>query len=94
LRRRLSEPLCPLILQGAQVQLTEFFCTLGLFAQDVSDVMNNVAWRSAIIAGCSLGGTVAQALAIGQPGRAQGLVLMNTAARYGSDPLSFTVTGK
>ena len=57
--------------------------TPQLFADDLADLMDHVGWRDAVIAGCSMGGCVAQAFAGAYPGRTQGLALIDTTAWYG-----------
>lgn len=56
---------------------------LDRFAKDVADVMDNLGWHSATIAGCSMGGCVAQAFATAYPSRTDALVLIDTTAWYG-----------
>jgi len=56
-----------------------------LFARDVNQLMAHIGWSQAVIAGCSMGGLVAQALAIEHPDRCAGLVLIDTTAWYGAD---------
>lgn len=55
------------------------------FARDLAELMDHVQWPSAIVGGCSMGGMVAQAFAIGYPQRTSGLVLIDTTAWYGAD---------
>ena len=59
--------------------------TPQLFAGDLAALMDHVKWPSAIVAGCSMGGMVAQAFAIGYPKRTLGLVTIDTTAWYGAD---------
>ena len=59
--------------------------TPQLFARDLAELMDHVQWPSAIVAGCSMGGMVAQAYAIGYPQRTTGLALIDTTAWYGTD---------
>lgn len=59
--------------------------TPQLFARDLAELMNHVQWPSAVVAGCSMGGMVAQAFAIDYPQRTDGLVLIDTTAWYGAD---------
>jgi len=59
--------------------------TPQLFARDLAELMDHVKWPSAIVGGCSMGGMVAQAFAIGYPQRTNGLVLVDTTAWYGAD---------
>lgn len=59
--------------------------TVELFADDLADVLDHVGWREAVIAGCSMGGCVAQAFAARHETRVRGLVLIDTTAWYGAD---------
>jgi 3-oxoadipate enol-lactonase len=58
---------------------------LASFANDLADVMDQVGWKSAHVAGGSLGGSVALQFAIANPGRVQTLGLIDTTAWYGAD---------
>lgn len=62
--------------------------TIEMFGDDVADVMDRVGWSDAVVAGCSMGGCVAQAFAARHPGRVRGLVLIDTTAWYGADALA------
>lgn len=57
----------------------------AMMADDVAAAMDAVGWESAVIAGCSMGGCVAQHFAARHPARTRGLVLMDTTAWYGAD---------
>jgi 3-oxoadipate enol-lactonase len=57
--------------------------TPELFAGDLTELMDSIGWQSAIVAGCSMGGCVAQAFAAKHPDRALGLGLIDTTAWYG-----------
>ncbi|ARQ00074.1 alpha/beta fold hydrolase [Pseudorhodoplanes sinuspersici] len=57
--------------------------TPRLFADDLAVLMDHVGWRDAVVAGCSMGGCVAQAFAGAYPERTQGLALIDTTAWYG-----------
>lgn len=59
--------------------------TPQLFARDLAELMDHVKWPSAVVGGCSMGGMVAQAFAIGYPQRSTGLALIDTTAWYGAD---------
>jgi 3-oxoadipate enol-lactonase len=59
--------------------------TVELFARDLAELMDHVGWSNATIAGCSMGGCVAQALAGIYPGRARALALIDTTAWYGPE---------
>ncbi|HEX3485088.1 MAG TPA: alpha/beta hydrolase [Micropepsaceae bacterium] len=56
-----------------------------LFGRDLAELMDHIGWDSATVAGCSMGGCVAQAFAGQFPRRANGLVLIDTTAYYGPD---------
>jgi 3-oxoadipate enol-lactonase len=57
--------------------------TVDMFGDDIADVMNHLGVSKALIAGCSMGGCVAQALAARHAGLVSGLVLIDTTAWYG-----------
>src|SRR5262245_38071496 len=59
--------------------------TTELFARDVVELLDHVGWSSAAVAGCSMGGCVAQAFAGLHPARVKGLGLIDTTAWYGED---------
>lgn len=59
--------------------------TTDLFAQDLADLLDHVGWDSAVVAGCSLGGCVAQAFAAKYSTRVSALGLIDTTAWYGPD---------
>ena len=59
--------------------------TPQLFAHDLAELMDHVQWPDACVAGCSMGGMVAQAFAIHYPRRCKGLTLIDTTAWYGPD---------
>jgi 3-oxoadipate enol-lactonase len=52
------------------------------FAHDLADLMDGVGWRSAVIAGASMGGCVTLAFAAAYPARALALGLIDTTAWY------------
>lgn len=66
--------------QSAKIGMT---CTLELFANDLASLLDQVSWPRAVIAGCSMGGCVAQAFAGIYPHRAQALAVMDSTAWYG-----------
>ena len=66
--------------QSAKIKMSY---TAELFAGDLASLMDHVGWPSAIIAGCSMGGCIAQAFAGVYPDRVQGLVVMDSTAWYG-----------
>jgi 3-oxoadipate enol-lactonase len=57
--------------------------TAQLFARDLAELLDHAGWPSAAIAGCSMGGCVAQAFAGLHPARATALGLISTTAWYG-----------
>ena len=59
--------------------------TVEMFADDLAAVMDAAAWPDAVVAGCSMGGCVAQAFGARHAARARGLVLIDTTAWYGPD---------
>ncbi|HJT89075.1 MAG TPA: alpha/beta fold hydrolase [Bryobacteraceae bacterium] len=59
--------------------------TCELFARDLAELLDHLGWPEAAVAGCSLGGCVAQAFAGRFPGRASALGLIDTTAWYGED---------
>src|SRR5262249_3906658 len=61
--------------------------TAELFARDLSELLDHFGWQNAIIAGCSMGGCVAQALGGLHPARAGALALIDTTAWYGENAI-------
>jgi len=59
--------------------------TPELFARDLAELLDHVRWPSALVAGCSMGGCVAQAFGGLYPARASALGLIATTAWYGAD---------
>ena len=59
--------------------------TAQLFARDLAELFAHVEWQSAVVAGCSMGGNVAQAFAAVYPQRTSALGLIDTTAWYGAD---------
>jgi 3-oxoadipate enol-lactonase len=57
--------------------------TPELFAEDLAALLDHLKWPRVILAGCSMGGCVAQAFAGAYPGRVQALALIDTTAWYG-----------
>jgi 3-oxoadipate enol-lactonase len=57
--------------------------TTELFAGDLAELLDHLNWPSAAVAGCSMGGCVAQAFAGLNPGRVSALGLIDTTAWYG-----------
>lgn len=56
----------------------------GLFARDLAELFDHVGWDAAVVAGCSMGGNVAQAFALAYPARTSALGLIDTTAWYGA----------
>src|SRR5258708_7700313 len=59
--------------------------TVDLFARDLAELLDHVGWSYAVVAGCSMGGCVAQAFAGLYPSRTAALALIDTTAWYGED---------
>jgi 3-oxoadipate enol-lactonase len=59
--------------------------TTELFARDLAELLDHVGWQKSIVAGCSMGGCVAQAFAGEYGSRAAALALIDTTAWYGED---------
>lgn len=59
--------------------------TCELFARDLAELLDHVQWPSAVVAGCSMGGCIAQAFAGQYPQRTRGACLIDTTAWYGAD---------
>jgi 3-oxoadipate enol-lactonase len=59
--------------------------TTELFASDLAELFDELGWPSAVVAGCSMGGCVAQAFAGMNPSRVNALGLIDTTAWYGED---------
>jgi 3-oxoadipate enol-lactonase len=59
--------------------------TVDLFADDLAALMDHVGWRSAVVAGASMGGCVSLAFAAAYPARTEGLGLVDTTAWYGAE---------
>jgi 3-oxoadipate enol-lactonase len=59
--------------------------TVELFARDLADLLDHVGWRSAVVAGASMGGCVSLAFAAAYPARTAGLGLVDTTAWYGAE---------
>jgi 3-oxoadipate enol-lactonase len=59
--------------------------SVKLFADDLHDLLNHIGWTSAIVAGASIGGSVALGFATKYPAQVSGLGLFDTTAWYGPD---------
>ncbi|GHH77165.1 lactone hydrolase [Streptomyces sulfonofaciens] len=57
--------------------------TTDQFGDDLADLLDHLGWADTVVAGCSMGGCVAQAFAAGHPGRTRGALLVDTTAWYG-----------
>ena len=56
-----------------------------LFARDLAELLDHVGWQQTAVAGCSMGGNVAQAFAGRYRQRTTALGLVDTTAWYGAD---------
>ncbi|KAB2784179.1 alpha/beta fold hydrolase [Brucella anthropi] len=61
--------------------------TVDLLAEDAADILALLGWEEVIVAGCSMGGCVAQAFAANHPKRTAALALIDTTAWYGPTAL-------
>ena len=59
--------------------------TVAQFADDLADLMTELRWEKALVAGASMGGCVALAFAERHPQRTAALALIDTTAWYGED---------
>ena len=59
--------------------------TTELFAGDLAELLDHVGWPVAAVAGCSMGGCVAQEFAGKYPTRVKALGLIDTTAWYGEE---------
>lgn len=59
--------------------------TVQLFAEDLRDLLDHVSWKTALVAGASMGGCVSLAFAAAFPDRISALGLIDTTAWYGAD---------
>ncbi len=59
--------------------------TTKMFADDVRDVLQSIGWEHTIVAGASMGGSVAIQFAVSYPEMLDGLALIDTTAWYGAD---------
>jgi 3-oxoadipate enol-lactonase len=66
--------------QSAKVKM---LYTPELFAKDLASLLDHVDWPRAVIAGCSMGGCIAQAFAGVYPDRVEGLAVIDSTAWYG-----------
>jgi 3-oxoadipate enol-lactonase len=55
------------------------------YAHDLAALFDHIGWTSGAVAGCSMGGMVAEAFGGLYPSRATGLGLIDTSAWYGAD---------
>ena len=62
--------------------------TTGLMADDLAAVLDAQGWHAVTVAGCSMGGCVAQDFAARHAARVQGLVPIDTTAWYGPEAAS------
>jgi 3-oxoadipate enol-lactonase len=59
--------------------------TVEQHADDLADLFDRLGWRTALVAGASMGGCIALAFAIRHPERVSALGLVDTTAWYGPD---------
>jgi len=59
--------------------------SIELFARDLAELLDHVGWDKAVVAGCSMGGCVAQGFAGLYPQRVAALGLIDTTAWYGPE---------
>lgn len=59
--------------------------TVEGFADDLADLLDHVGWRSAVVAGASMGGCVSLAFATRYRDRLDGLGLVDSTAGYGAE---------
>ncbi len=59
--------------------------TVEQFADDIADLLTHLGWDKALIAGASMGGMVALAVAARYPARTSALGLIDTTAWYGAE---------
>jgi 3-oxoadipate enol-lactonase len=59
--------------------------TTHVFARDLAELLDHLGWERVVVAGCSMGGNVAQAFAAAFPQRTAALGLIDTTAWYGAD---------
>jgi 3-oxoadipate enol-lactonase len=57
--------------------------TVEQFGEDLKALFDHLGWKKAIVAGCSMGGCIAQAFAVAHPEMVQALGLIDTTAWYG-----------
>jgi len=68
---------------GRSGKTSTYDFTTELFARDLEELLDYVGWESCAVAGCSMGGCVAQAFAGLFPERLLALGLIDTTAYYG-----------
>lgn len=59
--------------------------TTDLFARDLAELLDHIDWPTTSVAGCSMGGCVAQTFAATYPERLESLCLIDTTAWYGPE---------
>lgn len=59
--------------------------SVEMMGDDIAAVMNHAGWDSAVVAGASMGGCIAMAVAARHPVRVSGLGLIDTTAWYGEN---------
>ena len=58
--------------------------TMGALIGDIEGLLDHLEVRDAVIVGCSIGGMLAQGLAVKRPDQVRAIVLSNTAAKIGT----------
>lgn len=62
--------------------------TIKAFSHDLAELMKAIGWEKSVVAGCSMGGCIAQAMAIDYPELVEDLILIDTTAYYGNHAAS------
>lgn len=62
--------------------------TIEAFSDDLFELLEEVGWTNCVVVGCSMGGCIAQALAIGHRELVDELILIDTTAYYGNHAAS------
>ena len=57
--------------------------TTGQFADDLADLLDHLGWTDTVVAGCSMGGCVAQDFAARHRDRTRAALFVDTTAWYG-----------
>ena len=92
---RLWDDLLPLLPDGLRIirydkrghgrsSLPDAPCTMGALVKDAEALLDHLGQRDAVVVGLSIGGMIAQGLAVKRLDLVRGLVLSNTAAKIGT----------